>query len=80
MRPRRTPGTIRAATTGILCDDHLAILMTEEAARCEFRIVHLDGGAQQFKAFMAGNIDVAFDNVGSIVQARAVGRGPRARP
>jgi tripartite-type tricarboxylate transporter receptor subunit TctC len=27
--------------------------------------VHLDGGATQLKEIMAGNVDVAFDNVGS---------------
>jgi len=66
---KKAPGTIRAATTGILSDDHLAILMTEEAAPgATFRLVHLEGGAAQFKEIMAGNIDVAFDNVGSIVK------------
>jgi tripartite-type tricarboxylate transporter receptor subunit TctC len=66
---KKSPGALRAATTGILSDDHLAILMTEEAAPgVKFRLVHLDGGAQQFKEIMAGNIDVAFDNVGSIVK------------
>ena len=66
---KKSPGTIRAATTGILSDDHLAILMTEEVAPgAKFRLVHLDGGATQFKEIMAGNIDVAFDNVGSIVK------------
>ena len=65
---KKAPGTIRAATTGILSDDHLAILMAEEAAPgANFRIVHLDGGATQFKEIMAGNIEVAFDNVGGIV-------------
>jgi putative tricarboxylic transport membrane protein len=65
---KKAPSTIRAATTGILSDDHLAILMTEEAAPgAVFRMVHLEGGAAQFKELMAGNIDVAFDNVGSIV-------------
>ena len=65
---KKDPSTIRAATTGILSDDHLAILMTEEAAPgAIFRIVHLEGGAAQFKEGMAGNIDVAFDNVGGIV-------------
>ena len=63
---KKAPNTIRAATTGILSDDHLAILMTEEAAPgAVFRLVHLDGGATQLKEIMAGNIDVAFDNVGS---------------
>jgi tripartite-type tricarboxylate transporter receptor subunit TctC len=65
---RRAPNTIRAATTGILSDDHLAILMLEEAAPGTiFRIVHLAGGAAQLKEIMGGNVDVAFDNVGSIV-------------
>ena len=66
---KKSPGTIRAATTGILSDDHLAILMTEEAAPgVKFRLVHLEGDAAQFKEIMAGNIDVAYDNVGSIVK------------
>ena len=65
---KKAPNTIRTATTGILSDDHLAILMTEEAAPgAIFRIVHLDGGATQLKEIMGGHVDVAFDNVGSIV-------------
>jgi tripartite-type tricarboxylate transporter receptor subunit TctC len=64
---KKSPSTIRTATTGILSDDHLAILMTEEAAPgAVFRIVHLDGGATQLKEIMGGNIDAAYDNVGSI--------------
>jgi tripartite-type tricarboxylate transporter receptor subunit TctC len=65
---KKAPNTIRTATTGILSDDHLAILMTEEAAPgAVFRLVHLEGGAAQLKEIMAGNIDAAFDNVGSIM-------------
>jgi tripartite-type tricarboxylate transporter receptor subunit TctC len=65
---KKAPNTIRTATTGILSDDHLAILMTEEAAPgAIFRLVHLEGGAAQLKEIMAGNIDAAFDNVGSIM-------------
>jgi tripartite-type tricarboxylate transporter receptor subunit TctC len=42
--------------------------MTEEAAPgAIFRLVHLEGGAAQLKEIMAGNIDAAFDNVGSIM-------------
>jgi len=64
---KKAPNTIRTATTGILSDDHLAILMLEEAAPgAIFRIVHLAGGADQLKEIMGGNVDVAFDNVGSI--------------
>ena len=62
------PGEIKAATTGILSDDHLAILMVEEAEPgAKFRLVHLLGGAAQMKETLGGNVDVSFDNVGSIV-------------
>ncbi|MEM2914896.1 MAG: tripartite tricarboxylate transporter substrate binding protein [Candidatus Bathyarchaeia archaeon] len=60
------PGEIRACTTGILSDDHLAILMLEEAAKIKFRIVHFDGGAQQLTATLGGQVDVAFGNVGEV--------------
>jgi tripartite-type tricarboxylate transporter receptor subunit TctC len=61
---RKNPGKISACTTGILSDDHLAILMTHEAAKVDFRIVHFDGGAQQLTAILGGHVEVAFDNVG----------------
>jgi tripartite-type tricarboxylate transporter receptor subunit TctC len=65
---KKSPGTLRGATTGILSDDHLAILMVEEAIPgVSFRLVHLAGGAPMLKETLAGNIDVAFDNVGSVV-------------
>lgn len=65
---KKEPGKLRGATTGILSDDHLAILMLEEAVPgVSFRLVHLAGGAPMLKETLGGNIDVAFDNVGSIV-------------
>jgi tripartite-type tricarboxylate transporter receptor subunit TctC len=64
---RRNPQKISAATTGILSDDHLAILMMEEAAPgVMFRIVHFEGGAPVMTAVMGGHIECAFDNVGSV--------------
>ena len=64
---KRNPQKISAATTGILSDDHLAILMMEEAAPgALFRIVHFEGGAPVLTAVMGGHIDCAFDNVGSV--------------
>ena len=65
---KKNPGKISAATTGILSDDHLAILMVEEAAGVQFRIVHFEGGAPQMTAILGGHVDIAFDNVGSIVK------------
>ena len=66
---KKSPNKISAATTGILSDDHLAILMTEEAfPGASFRIVHLAGGVEQMTGILGGHIDVAFDNVGGIVR------------
>jgi tripartite-type tricarboxylate transporter receptor subunit TctC len=63
---RKRPRIVRASTTGILGDDHLAILMLEEVAKINFRIVHFDGGATQATATMGGQVDVSFDNVGTV--------------
>src|SRR5687768_8056622 len=64
---KRTPNKLSAATLGILSDDHLAILMAEEAfPGAIFRIVHLEGGAAQLTAILGGHLDVAFNNVGSV--------------
>jgi len=64
---KKNPNKISAATTGILRDDHLAILMMEEAAPgALFRIVHFEGGAPVMTAVMGGHIECAFDNVGSV--------------
>ncbi len=63
---KKRPGEIRAGTTGILSDDHLAILMLEEAAKIKLRIVHFDGDSPQVTALMGGQIDVSFLNVGGL--------------
>ena len=64
---RKAPNKLSAATTGILSDDHLAILMAEEAfPGATFRIVHLEGGAAQMTAILGNHVNVAFDNVGSV--------------
>ena len=63
---KKAPGKISACATGILSDDHLAILMVQEVAKCEFRIVHFDGGAQQITGVLGGHVDCAFDNVGGV--------------
>ena len=63
---KKEPNKFSACTTGILSDDHLAIMMLEEAANIKFRVVHFDGASQQFTAILGGHVDVAFDNVGSV--------------
>ena len=72
---RKAPYTVRAATTGILSDDHLNVLMTEEAnPGTFFRLVHLDGSAVQLKETLGGNVDVAFDNVGGAIKPVKAGQ------
>lgn len=63
---KKDPGKLSACTTGILSDDHLAIMMLEETSNTKFRVVHFDGASQQFTAILGGHVDVAFDNVGSV--------------
>jgi putative tricarboxylic transport membrane protein len=63
---QKRPGEVKVGTTGILSDDHLAILMLEEAAKVRFRIVHFDGDPPQLTALLGGQIDVSFLNVGGI--------------
>jgi tripartite-type tricarboxylate transporter receptor subunit TctC len=63
---KKRPGVIRASTTGILTDDHLAIFMMEKAAGVEFRTIHLQGAAPQLTATLGGQVDVSFDNIGSV--------------
>jgi tripartite-type tricarboxylate transporter receptor subunit TctC len=63
---KKEPNKLSACTTGILSDDHLAILMLEEATGIRFRTVHFDGAAQQLTAILGGHVDAAFDNVGSV--------------
>jgi tripartite-type tricarboxylate transporter receptor subunit TctC len=59
------PRTVRASTTGLFSDDHLNILMAEEAnPGVFFRLVHFDGSVAQVKETLAGNVDVSFDNIG----------------
>jgi tripartite-type tricarboxylate transporter receptor subunit TctC len=74
---RKRPGEVKVGTTGILGDDHLAILMLEEAAGVRFRIVHFDGDTPQVTALLGGQIDVSFLNVGGLT-ARVKGGQMRA--
>ena len=64
---RKRPGELKAATTGILSDDHMAILMLEEAAKVRFRIVHFEGDPPLIAALLGGQIDLGFMNVSGLV-------------
>jgi tripartite-type tricarboxylate transporter receptor subunit TctC len=64
------PGKITVTTTGILSNEHLAILMLQEAAGVKFRIVHFDGSAHINTALLGGQVEVGVDNVGGAWTSR----------
>lgn len=73
---KAAPRTLRASTTGLFSDDHLNILMTEEAnPGAFFRLVHFDGSVAQVRETLAGNVDVCFDNIGGAINAIKSGQG-----
>ncbi len=57
------PGTIRTTTSGILSDDHIAAMTTEEVAGVKFAIVHFDGSAPGRTAVLGGHVEVFYGNV-----------------
>lgn len=61
---KANPENVTASTTGVMGDDHLAILMLAEATGSEFGIVHFNGSAESTTALLGGHTDVAFNNVG----------------
>ncbi|MDI6754114.1 MAG: tripartite tricarboxylate transporter substrate binding protein [Thermodesulfobacteriota bacterium] len=67
---KKRPGKITVTTTGIFSNEHLGILMLQDAAKIKFRIVHFDGSAQINTALIGGQIDVGVDNVGGAWASR----------
>lgn len=57
------PGTIRTTTSGILSDDHIAAMLTEEVAGVKFAIVHFDGSAPGRNAVLGGHVEAFYGNV-----------------
>jgi len=59
------PGKLKAATTGLLSDDHIAILDVEKNAGVKFAIVHFDSNPERDTQLTGGKIDASFGNAGS---------------
>lgn len=59
---RAKPGSIRACTAGILSDDHIAILKTEQSAGIDLAVVHFDGSVAGMTALMGGHIEAFYGN------------------
>ncbi|MHB1160541.1 MAG: tripartite tricarboxylate transporter substrate binding protein [Chloroflexota bacterium] len=60
---KANPEKVKVSTTGILGDDHLAILQLQKMTGVKFAIVHFDGAAPAKTALLGGHTDVAFNNV-----------------
>jgi tripartite-type tricarboxylate transporter receptor subunit TctC len=59
---KASPEKLTANTTGILGDDHLAVLQLQTLTGAKFAIVHFDGGSAATTAFLGGHIDLYVGN------------------
>jgi len=59
---KASPEKLIANTTGILGDDHLAVLQFQALTGTRFAIVHFDGGAAATVAFLGGHVDLYVGN------------------
>lgn len=64
---KANPGKIKASHTGIMGDDHLAILQFEKLTGTTFAVVGFDSSSSAVNALLGGHIDVDFDNVGAFL-------------
>jgi tripartite-type tricarboxylate transporter receptor subunit TctC len=69
------PKQVKASTTGIGSDDHLAVLDMERKAGVQFNIVHLVDTPTALRQALGGHIDVDFDNVGGFLPSVKSGQG-----
>lgn len=69
---KANPNKLKASATGILSDDHLAVLQLQKLTDTKFAIVQFDGSAKAITALLGGHTDVYFGNVGDTYpQAKA---------
>jgi tripartite-type tricarboxylate transporter receptor subunit TctC len=61
------PGQVKASTTGIGSDDHLAVLDVQRRANVRFNIIHTQDTPTALTRALGGHIDVDFDNVGGFL-------------
>ncbi len=64
---RKNPGKIRTVTSGILSDDHIAAMLTEQVAKVKFSIVHFDGSAPGRTAVLGGHVEAFYGNASEVL-------------
>ena len=62
---KANPGVLNSATQGIGTTAHLTSELFQQMAGVKFQHIHYRGSAPAVQDLVAGNVDVAFDNVGA---------------
>ena len=62
---KANPGVLNSATQGIGTTSHLTSELFAQMAGVKFQHIHYRGSAPAVQDLVAGNVDVAFDNVGA---------------
>lgn len=82
---KANPEKVKVAVSGVLNDDHLAILALQRVAGVKFGVVTFDGGAPARTALLGGHVDAICENVGVLTpivkpgQARILGVMDKSR-
>src|SRR6185295_19154166 len=69
---KANPGVLNSATQGIGTTSHLTSELFQQMAVVKFQHIHYRGSAPAVQDLVAGNVDVAFDNIraaGSLIRA-----------
>ena len=61
------PGAIRTTTAGVMSDDHIAAMMTQQAAGVKFAVVHFNGATPGRVAVLGGHVEAFFGNASEIL-------------
>src|SRR4030095_13389720 len=73
---KANPGVLNSATQGIGTTAHLTSELFQMVAGVQFQHIHYRGGCPAVQDLVAGNVDVAFDNIGA---AMALIKGDKLR-
>ncbi len=63
---KANPEKVKLSDSGILSDDHLAVMLLEKAAGVKFAQTHFDGGPPAINAVLGGHTDAMCENVGVV--------------
>ena len=62
---KANPGVLNVGTQGVGTTSHLTSELFQQLAKVKFQHIHYRGSATAVQDLIAGNVDVAFDNIGA---------------